>query len=54
MNTAEIIVRVITPADGKVLTNGEVYSVCVYLGAEDTPDRWYEVDPPDEWGVESN
>ena len=48
MTTTDIIVRQLAPSDGKVLTDGEVYSDCVYLGAEDTPDRWREVDPPEE------
>lgn len=30
--------------DDKCLTDGVVYSTCVYLGAYDTPERWTEID----------
>lgn len=54
MITSEIIVRVVTPGAGKLLTDGEIYSKRVYLGAEDTVARWEEVDPPAWWGEEQS
>ena len=54
MTTTQIIIRQIIPNEGKVLTDGEVYSDCVYLGAEDTVARWEEVDPPAWWGEEQS
>lgn len=38
--------NVITAAEGMTLTNGEVYSKCVYLGKWDTLENWHEI--PDE------
>lgn len=41
--------RVMTPDEGKYLTNGETYSTTVYLGKNASPDEWREVDAiPDE------
>ena len=41
--------RILTSAEGKYLTNGETYSTKVYLGANASPDDWWEVDeiPPE-------
>lgn len=40
---------VLTPAEGKYLTNGETCSTKVYLGKHASPDDWWEVDSiPDE------
>ena len=36
--------NIITPAEGKYLTNVTVYSDQVYLGIHDSPENWYEVD----------
>ena len=36
--------RVMTPDEGKYLTNGETYSTKVYLGKNANPDEWREVD----------
>ena len=38
-----IQIRVLTPAEGMVLTNGEVYSTMVYLGIHDSPENWWEI-----------
>ena len=35
---------ILTPSEGKYLTNGETYSTKVYLGKEASPDEWWEVD----------
>lgn len=46
--------NILTPDDGKKLTNGSVYSLRVYLGTNDTPDNWWEVDEdtPEEFEFE--
>ena len=37
--------RIILIADeGKVYTNGSAYGVEVYLGTDDSPANWYQVD----------
>lgn len=36
--------KILTPAEGKYLTNGETYSQTVYLGKFDSADSWTEVD----------
>jgi hypothetical protein len=33
----------ITPAEGKSITNGEVYSKSVIVGTHDSVDRWHEI-----------
>ena len=38
-----IELKKITASEGKVLTNGEVYSEEVYLGKFDSPENWHEV-----------
>lgn len=37
-------IRVLTPDEGKFLTNGGTYSTKVYLGKNANPDEWREVD----------
>ena len=37
----------ITPDDGKTLTNGKVYSKCVFLGVNDSVDNWREINDAD-------
>lgn len=37
-------IRVLTPDEGKYLTNGETYSTKVYLGKNASPGEWREVD----------
>lgn len=39
--------NIITATEGKLLTNGSVYSEQVYLGIHDSPDNWREVDAAD-------
>lgn len=41
-------ITVLTPAEGKYLTNGGTYSQKVYLGKNGSPDDWREVDSPEE------
>lgn len=43
MKTDTIEIRVLTADDGKLLTNGETYSTQVYLGSNDDPENWQEV-----------
>lgn len=48
--------NVITPSEGKWLTNGSTYSQQVWLGVNDSPDNWHEIeekDLPEEWKAES-
>lgn len=37
-------IRVLTPDEGKYLTNGETYSEKVFLGKDASTDDWTEVD----------
>ena len=44
--------NIITPEDGKWLTNGQTYSQQVWLGVRDSVENWREVDEsnvPEEW-----
>ena len=36
--------NVLRPSEGKVLTNGSTYSKEVWLGINDSPSNWHEVD----------
>ena len=36
--------NVLTAEEGKVLTNGEIYSTQVFLGIYDSPENWREID----------
>jgi hypothetical protein len=40
-NTIQLIT--LTADEGKVLTNGEIYSTQVYLGIYDSPENWHEI-----------
>ena len=42
--TNERGIRILTPEDGKYLTNGETYSTKVYLGKNANVEDWHEVD----------
>lgn len=35
--------NILIPDEGKILTNGEVYSSEVYLGIYDSPENWHEI-----------
>ena len=40
----QVTLRILKPTiEGNWLTDGETYSQEVWLGVEDTPDRWYEI-----------
>ena len=44
--------NIITPDDGKWLSNGQTYSQQVWLGTMDSPSNWSEVseeEVPEEW-----
>ena len=43
MKQETIELRVLTPSEGMILTNGESYSTRVYLGVNASPDDWWEV-----------
>lgn len=47
-------IRFIEPDDGKILTNGEVYSDGVYLAINANVDDWTEVDRPPEMDGETD
>lgn len=44
MITNSVTIIVLEPSEGKVLTNGETFSYKVFLGKNDSPENWYEVD----------
>ena len=59
MIQSTIELRILTAAEGCVLTNGEVFSTQVYLGVHDSPENWREIpeeempaDEPDTGGEE--
>lgn len=42
--TKETITRLkLTAADGKVLTDGNIYGKEIYLGSNDKPENWHEI-----------
>lgn len=40
--------RMLEADEGKTLTDGETYSPVVYLGKNENPDNWQEIDQADE------
>lgn len=44
--------NVLTAEEGKVLTNGSAYSKQVWLGVNDSPSNWQEVDEAEAEEVE--
>lgn len=51
MTQHEVSIIVLEAGEGMILTDGETYAKVVYLGVNDSPDRWYEV-PETEAGEE--
>ena len=43
MKIEEIKILKLIANEGKSLTNGEAYSKSVYLGVNDSPDNWTEI-----------
>lgn len=44
--------NILTPDEGKWLTNGQTYSRQVWLGVRDSVENWHEVDEsevPEDW-----
>ena len=39
--------RILTPAEGKVLTNGSAYGTEAKLAPGDSPENWHEIDESD-------
>lgn len=39
--------RMLVADEGKTLTDGEIYSQVVYLGKNENPDNWQEIDQED-------
>ena len=51
MKQATVEIVTLEADEGKMLTNGEIYSSQVYLGVNDSPENWREIneeDVPDE------
>lgn len=46
--------NIITADEGKVLTNGSTYSKQVWLGVNDSPSNWQEVDESEAEEVDDN
>lgn len=44
MKSEQITIIKLTASDGKSLTNGEIYAKELYLGCNDSPDNWTEID----------
>ena len=44
MKSELITIIKLTASDGKSLTNGEIYAKELYLGCNDSPDNWTEID----------
>ena len=44
INQSIINITVLEPSQGMTLTNGETYSKKVYLGINDNPNNWYEIE----------
>ena len=53
MTQGSISIITLQPSEGYALTNGETYSLMVYLGANDSPENWWEIPieevPEDVW-----
>lgn len=43
MEISKIELRKLTPAEGMTLTNGSVFSKEIYLGKNDSPEKWREI-----------
>lgn len=39
--------RMLIADEGKILTDGEIYTPVVYLGRDENPDNWQEIDEAD-------
>ena len=44
MKSEEITIIKLIASEGKSLTNGEIYAKELYLGCNDSPDNWTEID----------
>lgn len=44
ITTTKNNITILTPDEGKVLTNGDTYSDSVFLGKNDSVENWYEID----------
>lgn len=43
MNITKIELRKLIPSEGMTLTNGTVFSKEIYLGKNDSPEKWREI-----------
>ena len=44
MKSEQITIIKLIASEGKSLTNGEIYAKELYLGCNDSPDNWTEID----------
>ena len=58
MKITQNIMPILTPEEGCLLTNGEMYSDMVFLGTLDSPSNWHDIKieevPPDELPEENS
>lgn len=58
MKITQDLMPILTPDEGCLLTNGEIYSDMVFLGTLDSPSNWYDIKieevPPDELPKENS
>lgn len=57
MKIIQDLMPILTPDEGCLLTNGEMYSDMVFLGTLDSPSNWQDIKieevPPDELPIEN-
>ena len=54
LTTIEVTVRKLTPSEGMTLYDGTTLGKEVYLGINDTPDRWREITDEEADAIRSN
>ena len=43
MKQGSVTIQVLEADEGKILTNGEIFSTVVYLGVNDSSENWKEI-----------
>ena len=58
MKIIQDLMPILTPDEGCLLTNGEIYSDMVFLGTLDFPSNWHDIKieevPQDEYPIENS
>jgi hypothetical protein len=58
MKIVQDLMPILTPDEGCLLTNGEIYSDMVFLGTLDSPSNWHDIKieevPPNEYSQENS